>query len=264
MTTDLSRNSKAALRFAIQLASQYEVQLVFFNTLELLIPTRWNEVKAKIHMDEELAAETEQLKKFVMKVYREMGKKAGQYDCVVRYGAPVSESILEYAAEIDASFICIATRGAGALKKLIGTHTSAVIKNSSIPVFAIPKSYKTSIIKSFLYASDLSALKEEFSIVKSFATKLECEIAVVHYSQNPEALREPTRKSHQFNLRVEKLREGEAISKHLKRTARKVKADVVALFSDQDKSWFERLLKRSNSEDTSLESSKPVLVYPKK
>jgi nucleotide-binding universal stress UspA family protein len=39
VTTDLSKASKAGLKFAIQLASQYEVKLVFFQVIELLIPS---------------------------------------------------------------------------------------------------------------------------------------------------------------------------------------------------------------------------------
>jgi nucleotide-binding universal stress UspA family protein len=264
VTTDLSKNSKAGLRFAIQLASQYKVRLVFFNTLELLIPTRWNDVKAKIHMDEELAAETENLKRFVSKVYKETGKRPGEFECVVRYGAPVSHSILEYAAEINASFICMATRGAGELKKLLGTHTSAVIKQSSIPVFAIPKTYKVSAIKALLYASDLNAVRQEFGVVKALAQKLESKVSIVHYVNDAED--DTIRKSgvRGISLRFEKWRDGETISKHLKRTARTVNADVVALFTDQGRSWFDRLFHKSRSADASLESSKPVLVYAKK
>jgi nucleotide-binding universal stress UspA family protein len=183
---------------------------------------------------------------------------------VVRYGAPVSESILNYASEMRADFICISTRGAGTLKKLIGTHTSAIIKHSPVPVFAIPKNYKAAAIKAFLYASDLDAVKKEFGVVNALAQRLESAVSVVHYAKDPRSVTTSRKNGLRgIAFRLEKLREGETISNHLKKTTKAVGADVVALFTSQNRSWFERLFNKSAAADASLESRKPVLVYPK-
>ena len=45
VTTDFSANSKAGLRFAIQLASQYKFGLTFFHSYYVLIPTGWSNSK---------------------------------------------------------------------------------------------------------------------------------------------------------------------------------------------------------------------------
>jgi nucleotide-binding universal stress UspA family protein len=271
VTTDLSKSSKAGLKFAIQLASQYEVRLVFFRTIELLIPTRWIDVRAKIYKDEQLQLETEKLEKFVLETYKECNKRPGKFDCVVRYGAPVSESVLDYAAEIRASFICMATRGAGKVKRLIGTHTSAVIRNSPIPVFAIPKNYKNSVIKEILYASDFSEVRNELRTVRNFAKKVDSSVSVLHYEYffDPKASKETVdhlvtqRGLSDTKFHIEKFNWEYPIDWNLKRATRKFKADIVALFTNRKRSWFERVFIGSNSATASFDSLKPVLVYPK-
>ena len=45
VTTDFSENSKAGLYFAIQLASQNDAELTFFNTYHILVPTAWNDAR---------------------------------------------------------------------------------------------------------------------------------------------------------------------------------------------------------------------------
>lgn len=271
VTTDLSKNSKSGLTFAIQLAAQYSVKLIFFQVIELLIPTRWNDVKANIHMDEEIQSETNNLRKFVAQIYKECRRRPGKFDCVVRYGAPVSQAILDFAKEVNASYICMSTRGAGKFKKLIGTHTSTLIKKSPIPVFAIPKNYKASDIKEILYASDFTALGKELRIIKNFAKKVESSISVVHYDHfiDPEATRKAFDRItnrpglSDVNFYLEKFNWEETLGWHLRKATRKLKVDIVALFSDHKHPWLMRFLKGSKSAKASFNNVVPLLVYPK-
>lgn len=271
VTTDLSKSSKAGLRFAIQLASQYEVKLIFFHAIELLVPTRWNDVKAKIHMDEEIGLETRKLRNFVTQTYKECKRRPGKFDCVVRYGAPVSRAVLEYASEIHANYICMSTRGAGRWKRLIGTHTSAVIMRSSIPVFAIPKNYRASSIKEILYASDFGALKRELRTVNQFARELDSSVSVVHYDYfvDPKATRtafnritnQPGLSGIRFHLA--KFNWEKSVSWHLGKSVKKFQADLLALFTDHKRPWLQRALEGSRSAEASFDVLKPLLVYPK-
>lgn len=271
VTTDLSKSSKAGVKFAIQLASQYNVKLIFFNAIELLIPTRWNEVKAKVYMDDEITTETQSLQEFVKATYKECGRRPGKFECVIRYGAPVSDAILDFASEIGATFICMGTHGAGKLKRLIGTHTSTVIKKSSIPVFAIPKNYKPSRIKNILYASDLTAFKPEFRAVRNFAGKIGASTAVLHFDSSTSA-REPVTDLDTFGKRLTKsgttfLREKynweESMNWHLMKAVRKFQPDILAMFTNNKRSWLENLISGSKSVEVSFNSLKPILVYPR-
>ena len=269
VTTDLSESSKAALKFAIQLSSQHEVKLIFFHAIELLIPTHWNELKAKTYMHEEIKKQSYELEQFVMRTYKQCRKNPPRLDCIVRYGTPVSQAIMHFAAEVGADYICISTRGAGRLKKLVGTHTSALIRRASVPVFAIPMDYRRSRIREILYASDFRALRDELRTVKGIAKTLESSISVLHFEafidtkSEKEIAEGIAKRNAGIKFHSEKFSLEETLDQQLKKAAKKFHADLVALFSDHKRSWIDRILLGSNSARASFTSSTPMLVYPK-
>lgn len=271
VTTDFSVSSKAGLRFAIQLASQRSMPLVVLSVIELLIPTRWNNVKVKIHMDEEIKTETERLQEFVKSVYKESNVRPGKYDCVVRYGAPVDQAIIDFAVERKVDYICMGTRGAGTLRKIVGTLTSSVINQSPVPVFAVPKNYKRSPIKEVLYASDLNSIQSELSKVKRFAAMLKANVNVLHYEyfikiDDSKSTFDKVAKryaSSSVNFHLQKFDWEQSLAYHIKKAIRKFQPSIVVLFTKQDRNWYERLFFGSKSADVSYDTKKPILVFPK-
>lgn len=271
VTTDFSVNSKAGIRFAIQLASQHSFSLVFFHVVELLIPSKWNEVKPAIHLDETLKVESDRLRTFVEGVYSELKVRRRRYECVVRYGAPVSSSVVGYALECKASFICMGTRGAGRVRRVIGTHTSAVIKRSPIPVFAVPKNYRRVPVTRMLYASDYSDLKRELDKVKSLAVKFKATVSVLHYDYFLE-LREAHAQFEEYSARyqsrnvtfhLQKFDWEKSLASHIKKAIRQFNPSVVVFFRRARKSWYQRIFLASKSADVSYETRRPLLVIPK-
>lgn len=272
VTTDYSTNSKAGIRFAIQLASQHSFSLIFFHVIELLIPAKWNDLKAKIHMDEEIRREQARLQRFVGDVYKESNTRPGRFECAVRYGAPVSRTIIDYAMERKVSFISIGTRGAGRVRRIIGTHTSAVIKQSSIPVFAVPKNYRRATVDHIMYASDFADIKNELKKVKRFAAVVNSKISVLHYDyflQIKDAKAEFDQYSSDYessNVKfyLQKFDWEESLAAHLRKVIRKFKPSVIALFTKQNRNWYQRIFFSSKSADVSYDTKKPILVFPKK
>ena len=61
VTTDFSANSKAALRFTIQLASQGEVALTFLHVQQVMRMTTWNEAAYLAYKKGELAKAKQKL-----------------------------------------------------------------------------------------------------------------------------------------------------------------------------------------------------------
>lgn len=272
VTTDFSKNSKAGMRFAIQLASQSGAPLIFLHIIQLLIPTRWSDVKAKIMVDQEIEATVEELRQFVKGVYKEERIRPGKFDCAVRYGSPVERAVIDYAIEKKVSFLCIGTRGAGLVKRIIGTHTSSLIKHSPVPVFAVPGNYKRSPIKTMMYASDLDNLKWELNKVQRLAESLKARIDVVHYEDfikitetRPVFEKASDRySSGKVSFYLQKFNWEESLALHLKRAINKFKPSVVVLFSKQDRTWYERIFFSSKSASLSYDTRKPILVYPKR
>jgi len=272
VTTDYSVNSKAGIRFAIQLASEHSFSLIFLHVIELLIPTKWNDVKARVRSDEVIRHEQGKLERFVRNTYKESNAKAGRFECVVRYGAPVSTAIIDYALERKANFICMGTRGAGRIRRIIGTHTSAVIKHSSSPVFAVPRNYKRTPVTHILYASDFADIRNELKQVKLFAMQVRSRISVLHYDyflQIKEAKAEFEKYSlanetSNVKFYLQKFDWEESLAAHLRSAIRKFKPSVVALFTKHDRNWYQRVFLSSKSADVSYDTKKPILVFPKR
>ncbi len=271
VTTDYSVNSKAGIRFAVQLASEKAFSLIFLHVIELLIPTKWNDVKAKIRSDEVIRHEQDKLRQFVKDTYQELNVKAGRFECVVRYGAPVSRAIIDYALEGKAGFICMATRGAGRLRRIIGTHTSAVIKRAPLPIFAVPRNYRRKPVTHLLYASDFADIKNELKRVKRFAFLVKSKISVLHYDyflQVNRAKAEFERyavahASSDVKFYLQKFDWEASLAAHLRNAIRKFKPSVIVLFTKHDRNWYQRMFFSSKCAEISYETKKPILVFPK-
>ena len=181
VTTDLSANSKSAIRFALQLASQTKCDLVFYHIFEGVENNIWNPKSGNKNVKSAHDSNLEKLNKLVLSVYSECNIPVKKIKCVSETGIDVNSMINSYAKKNAMDYICIATRGGGVIKKIIGTNTSLLIQNSPIPVLVIPKGYKVKPINSILYSSDLANLKLELAEVKKFAKPLSAEINVYNY-----------------------------------------------------------------------------------
>lgn len=271
VTCDFSVNSTAGIRFAIQLASQHPAQLVFLHVIELTVPVKWNDIKAKIRADAEITRTEERLRQFVSTVYRDARVRPKTIDCVVRYGAPVSETIVEVANERKADYLCMSTRGAGRLRRIIGTHTSAALRCSPLPVFAIPRNYRRTAVRHILYASDLSALAQELKKVRQIAALLQAKVSVLHYDyfielkESREDFEKVTRRyqSSDVEFHLQQFDLEQSLASHLKKAIRKYRPELIVLFTHPHRNWFQRVLLGSRSADISYDTRKPLLVFPR-
>jgi nucleotide-binding universal stress UspA family protein len=269
--TDISANSKAGIRFAIQLASQRKTSLVFYHCVRLLKPTRWTEAKYDEYRNRELKSLTETLITFVNRVYSQMGEKKTRVQFAVEEAADPARSIIQYAVKINAGAICMSTRGAGRLKKLIGTNTSAVLTSSGIPVFVIPKTYRRTAISNVLYSSDLDDLRLELKQVMRFAKQVGAKVSVYHYDylldleETRQKLSKAVRpfKDSGVTFVFKKLNLEQSLAVHLARDFRKSRASIGVLFTNQRRGWFDRLFLSSKSADASFRSRIPLLIFPK-
>jgi nucleotide-binding universal stress UspA family protein len=181
VTTDFSVNSKAGIRFALQLAKQTKSKLIFFHSQELPKPTRWSLEKYNTYAAVELKKTHARLRQFIDKISHQTGLKAREAQFVVAEGYKVDEAVIDFAKHTKANYICMSTRGAGALKKLIGTTASAILTTSPIPVIVVPKTYRVSPISHILYSSDFNNLHGEINRVAGFAKPMKARVSVYHY-----------------------------------------------------------------------------------
>lgn len=272
VTTDFSTASRAGIRFAMQLAKQTKGKLIAFHVMELPKPTRWSEKKYDAYAIAELTKAHTRLMRFIDSIGHQSGFTTKTVECVVTEGWQIDQSVIEYATHIKANFICMSTRGAGVLKKLMGTNASAILTSSPVPVIVVPKIYRVSPISHILYSSDFNNLQSEMKKVVAFAQPLKAKISVYHYDfllPLKEAKMKLERLAAKHSARsikfhFKKFLIENSLAYHLQNDIRKSRPSLVALFTKQNRGWFDRLFLSSKSAAVSFDTKTPLLVFRKR
>ena len=134
VAVDFSDGSRAALRYAAQLASPFNAAVTVLNVVE--VNNGWLKIGANEFpvLDEQLRESTRlRLADFT----RENGG-ARSWQCLTRLGKPVEE-IVRIAAELEVDVVLIATRGLTGLKHAaIGSTAEAVVRRAPCAVWIVP------------------------------------------------------------------------------------------------------------------------------
>lgn len=273
VTTDFSTHSKAGMRFAIQLAVRMKAELVFFHCFQALIPTTIHRDRIENSMREQAEKHLKKLEKFVASLYATMKVNPSGYRCVVKEELSPESAILEYAVREKFDFICISTRGAGVVQKIIGTNTSNVIRKSAVPVIAVPHTYRVREIKKIMYASDLENFDREIREVTALARTIGARVDVAHYSFSSKiiAAREilaaetwARRYAELDRVYLENFDVNVPFAAQLDRLVQKTNPALVVFFTHTSLSWFDKIFTTSRSEKFSFVTKTPMLVYQKK
>ncbi|TCK84856.1 universal stress protein [Albibacterium bauzanense] len=267
--TDFSDNSKPGLRFAIRLAARNKAPLVFVHIFQPKRPYLGDaDALRKEHTDKAQS----KLEAFIRKVYNSLKVEPGQYSCEVLEGFKADISLLDYCQNHpDIKLIIISTRGGSFVNKILGTNTGNLITKSPIPVIAIPKDYRNKPLHNVLYATDLENLDQEFQRVLDFAKPRGLSIELLHFSSPltqdlEKALKKEELESkagYPLNIRIVKNDITHPMSKNLQQQIEKIKPSLVILFTNQKRSFYERLFLSSMSEGLSFKSQTPLLVFKK-
>ena len=147
-----------------------------------MMPNAWSDVFFKAYKDDETERLTAELKKFV---YTNIGEDKGKFanlKFVVDNCVSTEKDIIIYAEKNKIDFICIATQGAGMLRKIMGAHTSYIVNNSKAPVMVIPSHYRAKTLKKATYLSDFENLKNEVLKISKLSIPIALHVEVLHYS----------------------------------------------------------------------------------
>lgn len=269
--TDLSPNSRPGITFAIQLAVRSKSALVFFHVVELLKPRRWSEKQYQEYVKKELESHHRKLLTYVGNGYRKISSPKPPYMCIVKSGHDVAKTVITYAEKTKATAICLSTRGAGTIKKVIGTTASRIIDKSRTPVFVIPLNYQKAPLKEIFYATDLHNFKEEIKRIQHVADLTNARITACHYDYflNLVAKLKQINKitkdlsSTRHRLRIRELEPGLSLSSQVLNDMEVYKASLGVLFTDQKKTWFKKLFLPQNSAELTFSTKKPLLIFEK-
>ena len=271
VTTDFSTNSKAGLRYAITLAKLNKAQLIFFHSYFLMKPTSWSDATYLNYANNEKQKLLNSLNKFVAAVYKSMKVHSAKFKCAMEQCIVPESGIMDYAKTHAIDLICISTRGAGSLKKFFGTTAGNLITKSQVPVVAVPQHYKTKNITHILYASDLNNYKEELKKVIAFAKPLKASIEFFHLSSpgekliNKNKMETTLKKKFKYNIKLHFKNTDFTLplAVNLQKAIASTKPSVVVMFTEQRRTFFQKLLLSSASESIVYQVKTPLLIFNK-
>lgn len=271
VTTDLSTNSRAGLRFAIKLAEQKKMELVFLFVHQVLRASTWSDAKYEYFLSEDKENIMKELTAFVSATYKQMKVTPGKYRCEVHHQFGIVDGLINYAQDNNCDYICIATRGAGAVKKLFGTNTASLIKNSPIPVICVPSTYKTKPVTKLLYASDMDDYEKEVPQVLAFAKPLKAAVELMHLSfpyemmADKQIAQKDLKKKFKYDIDIhyEARDLDNSLMTDLENAVKKAKPSVVAMFTKQNRSLFDRIFLGSATQELTYSTNVPMLIFRK-
>ena len=271
VTTDFSSNSKAGIRFAIQLAMQQPCELTFFHSYHIMKPSIWDEKTFTSYEKSQAVIIKNKLEKFVVNICNKMNFTPEIAHFVIGSSFITDSNIIQYASDHHFDLISISRTGSGKFKKIFGSNTTNLIQHSKVPVVAVPNTYKNTSIKSILYASDLTNLKVELDKIVDFVRPLNAQIEVLHLnypsdtSNNVNLIESIINQYPKTNInyRLENIDLIYNLVSNLDHVIKKIKPSILVMFTDQDLGFFEKIFLSSSTAEFSLSAKVPLLVFRK-
>lgn len=270
--TDFSDNSKAGLRFAIRLSARNKSPLTFVHVAQIERPIKEiDKSDYEAHKQKEIEKLQNKLQRFVSASYRSLKMDEGEHTCEIIEGVKTDVCLIDYCKKHQqtVAFIVISTRGASFLNKVLGTNTGNLITKSPVPIIAVPKDYRSKPLRKVLYSTDLENLQKEFDTVLEFAKPRGLSVEVLHFST-------PSTLANENDLTKLELTAGYPVKiwkvkadishsmiNNLRVQIDKTKPSMVALFTNQERTFFEKLFLSSMAEELSFKSQVPLLVFNK-
>ena len=270
--TDFSANSKAGIRFALQWASQENIELVFIHVLHILRASRWTDSYFLKYAEQEELICDEKFEKHITDMFKNFSGKLPKYSKVIIKGIAPDLSILEYCRKHkNIDYVCLSTRGAGKVERIFGTNTGTLITKSDIPVIAIPKNYRVSKIQKIMYTSDFKNYDEELGQVVNFAKPLKATVDVLHFIWPNEAdinvkkLEAEAKTKHEYkvNILFESYKAISGTLTNIKKQVSLKKPSVLVMFTERNRTFFQKVFKPSKTEQLSFDLKVPLLIFNK-
>jgi nucleotide-binding universal stress UspA family protein len=267
VTTDFSDNSIAGLRMAATLARLLHAELHFLHVC--YFPGEPGE-KPESH-NERVKKEMELLQQRLQSFVKPFLKYFDPKD-IIRYHVVesfiVERAILNLQKKTEADLICISTRGAGKLRKLLGTTAGNLITRSSAPVMVVPFNYKMRPLKTVVYFCDLENPAREIKILSEYTDKLHLKTELIHFSSKA-GMQKAEEKLRKF-AKLSDLKTfvfpigGSTVSKRMLEYTEKNNPSLVALFARERQGFLQRIFNLSHSEEMAFHTKIPLLVFHKK
>jgi nucleotide-binding universal stress UspA family protein len=249
-----------------------KIELIFAHVLHISRPIQWTDAYFLKVIEREKETYKQKLEKFIVSVYKSMNVKPGKYSVSVIEGFSPDLAIMQYCRQNgDIDFICISTHGAGRFKRILGTNTGNLITKSKVPVIAVPGNYKVKPFKHLMYAADFHNYKKELKTVVNFAKPLKTPVEVLHFTWPYEAIPDKEiieagiKKQFKFPIKLHFRRTDtdHSFVQNLQEQIQLLKPSLAIMFTDQKRTFFQRVFLSSKAEELSFNLKVPLLVFNK-
>lgn len=269
VATDFSPASKAAALYAAKLAKVMGAELTLLHAY--LLPTPVSEVPYVMVSVEELQKDNEKMtRELAESLYEQSGVTI---KTMVNIGLPADEVCFQ-AKEIAADIVVVGMRGeSGALDKLIGSTTAAIIRKSHIPVLVIPEKTAYSPVMKLTYATDFSYTMSTrclFTLQSLMHDSPEASINVVNIQRPGEILSaEQIAGKVRLEPMLEEMKheyftiEDTTVEGGIERFLAEQPSQVLVMVAHKH-SWWERLFSGSHTREMAYRSDIPLLVLQDK
>lgn len=257
--TDFSQNAAAALDYAVDIANRFGSHITLVNSYHLS-STATVMVSVEAMMREEAEAEMHALVDSVRPLLRAGTSVEGK----VLRGEPVN-AISRTAAAGHYDLIVMSTQGATGLKEIFtGSTANGVIKNSGVPVLAIPSGFPFQPFQTIIFAVDESGLTsvEPMAALLGLAKSYSAKVRVYHKDTGEDdAGIDPTidmfleNVEHSFHYELD----SEHIHESLSSFAEDYQADMLCMIR-RKRSFLERIFHNSATTREMFQIRIPILV----
>lgn len=176
--TDFSENAGNAMKYALEIALKLNAALVLLHVSPIPYDFASRVAETMEGMEE---YSKNKLKEITDSIKKDSRYKDVQCRGIHKTGS-VIDTILHTAEETNADLILMGTKGASGINRLLfGTNTAEVIRQSKIPVLAVPEKAEFKQFDKIVYAvdyreDDLRILNE----IAKVATQLNVGISTIH------------------------------------------------------------------------------------
>ena len=259
--TDLSEHSRKALGIAIDICNRLEGELHIISAFH--VPKN---AASFISLDEKIKGDTEaELEKLKESIRYELNP--GLNVNIAAYKAKAAHLIKDYSIGNKIDLVVMGTQGMSNLKNiLVGSVTKNTVKESEIPVLAIPPNAETTVLGNrFLLALDNSVIErgETLNVLRKLYEAYQARLYVYHMSKKEELIPIDPYVSNFLPDMIEDVivEEGRKATDSIKAYVDSHDIDLLAMIR-RSHTFLEKLFVKGFTEEELFKSNVPLLVLP--
>ena len=266
--TDFSKLSKVAIQYALDFSKDIDMQLMLLHVVNNKAPTIARVSSKKL--DEIIKINSERKMKELVKTLKQENNHNPKISSKIIFGYSIEKEIEAFSLKNNIDMICIGTKGATGLKKvLIGSNAASIINHSRTPVLTIPEYARYRGIKNIVYSSDLSNIDEELESIIPFAKLLNSWVHILHIEGKNEdfdkdALPQERRLKKLFSYKKIKIKQlqSESIVNGINQYIADIDADMLTMFTHRT-NLFEKIFQKSVTQKAAFQTRIPLFTFHK-